>query len=51
MKTMEEQFAIGFPGMPRMPPRPMAGQAAAPKTGLASLVEKEGRAGRLSKGS
>ena len=24
IKTMEEQFAIGFPGMPRMPPRPAA---------------------------
>lgn len=43
MKTMEEQFAIGFPGMPRMPPRPAPGQAGAPKSGLASLVEKEGR--------
>jgi crotonobetainyl-CoA:carnitine CoA-transferase CaiB-like acyl-CoA transferase len=43
MKTMEEQFAIGFPGMPRMPPRPAQGQAA--KSGLASLVEKEGREG------
>jgi crotonobetainyl-CoA:carnitine CoA-transferase CaiB-like acyl-CoA transferase len=43
MKTMEEEFAIGFPGMPRMPPRPAAGQAS--KTGLASLVEKEGREG------
>jgi crotonobetainyl-CoA:carnitine CoA-transferase CaiB-like acyl-CoA transferase len=41
MKTMEEQFAIGFPGMPRMPPRPAPGQAS--KSGLASLVEKEGR--------
>jgi crotonobetainyl-CoA:carnitine CoA-transferase CaiB-like acyl-CoA transferase len=43
MKTMEEQFAIGFPGMPRMPPRPAPGQQA--KSGLASLVEKEGREG------
>jgi crotonobetainyl-CoA:carnitine CoA-transferase CaiB-like acyl-CoA transferase len=43
MKTMEKEFAIGFPGMPRMPPRPAAGQAS--KTGLASLVEKEGREG------
>jgi crotonobetainyl-CoA:carnitine CoA-transferase CaiB-like acyl-CoA transferase len=43
MKTMEEQFAIGFPGMPRMPPRPAPGQPASPKSGLASLVEKEGR--------
>lgn len=24
IKTMEEQFAVGFPGMPRMPPRPAA---------------------------
>jgi crotonobetainyl-CoA:carnitine CoA-transferase CaiB-like acyl-CoA transferase len=43
MKTLEEQFAIGFPGMPRMPPRPAPGQPAAAKSGLASLVEKEGR--------
>jgi crotonobetainyl-CoA:carnitine CoA-transferase CaiB-like acyl-CoA transferase len=46
MKTMEEQFAIGFPGMPRMPPRPAAGKATAPKTGMASLLEKEGREAR-----
>jgi crotonobetainyl-CoA:carnitine CoA-transferase CaiB-like acyl-CoA transferase len=43
LKTMEEQFAIGFPGMPRMPPRPAPGQAKTPKTGMASMVEKEGR--------
>src|SRR5581483_591376 len=43
MKQMEEQFAIGFPGMPRMPPRPAAQQAAAPKPGMASLLEKEAR--------
>jgi crotonobetainyl-CoA:carnitine CoA-transferase CaiB-like acyl-CoA transferase len=46
LKIMEEQFAIGFPGMPRMPPRPAAGQPASLKSGLASLVEKEGREGR-----
>src|SRR3546814_16422763 len=34
IKTMEEQFAIGFAGMPRMPPRPAPGAAAqAPKQG------------------
>jgi hypothetical protein len=38
---MEEQFAIGFPGMPRMPPRP-TGQSAARKTAMASMAEKEG---------
>jgi crotonobetainyl-CoA:carnitine CoA-transferase CaiB-like acyl-CoA transferase len=44
MKTMEEQFAIGFPGMPRMPPRPAPGAAAAaPKPGMASMLEKEAR--------
>src|ERR1700736_2540766 len=43
MKTMEEQFAIGFRGMPRMPPRPAAGQPVSRKSGWASLVEKEGR--------
>jgi crotonobetainyl-CoA:carnitine CoA-transferase CaiB-like acyl-CoA transferase len=41
VKALEEQFAIGFPGMPRMPPRPAAVQAAAPKPGMASLLEKE----------
>ena len=43
MKTMEEQFAIGFVGMPRMPPRPAATQATAPKPGMASLLEKEAK--------
>jgi hypothetical protein len=44
IKTMEEQFAIGFAGMPRMPPRPAATQqAAAPKPGMASLLEKEAK--------
>ncbi|AXQ28141.1 CoA transferase [Solimonas sp. K1W22B-7] len=43
VKTMEEQFAIGFVGMPRMPPRPAPGAApAAPKPGMASMLEKEG---------
>lgn len=41
VKTMEEQFAIGFAGMPRMPPRPAAAQPAAPKQGMASMLEKE----------
>jgi crotonobetainyl-CoA:carnitine CoA-transferase CaiB-like acyl-CoA transferase len=45
MKTMEEQFAIGFVGMPRMPPRPAATQAAAPKQGMASMLEKEAKKG------
>ncbi|MFC4250761.1 CaiB/BaiF CoA transferase family protein [Sinimarinibacterium flocculans] len=43
MKTMEEQFAIGFPGMPRMPPRPAATQAAAPKQGMAGMLEQESK--------
>ncbi|NKF20904.1 CaiB/BaiF CoA transferase family protein [Solimonas marina] len=43
IKTMEEQFAIGFAGMPRMPPRPAATQAQAPKPGMASLLEKEAK--------
>jgi crotonobetainyl-CoA:carnitine CoA-transferase CaiB-like acyl-CoA transferase len=30
IKTMEEQFAIGFAGMPRMPPRPAGAPAAKP---------------------
>jgi crotonobetainyl-CoA:carnitine CoA-transferase CaiB-like acyl-CoA transferase len=30
IKTMEEQFAIGFPGMPRMPPRPAGAPPAKP---------------------
>ncbi|HXG27324.1 MAG TPA: CoA transferase, partial [Nevskiales bacterium] len=46
MKQMEEQFAIGFPGMPRMPPRPAAqaaGQAAKP--GMAGLLQQEAKKG------
>ncbi|HEY9545838.1 MAG TPA: CoA transferase [Solimonas sp.] len=44
IKTMEEQFAIGFAGMPRMPPRPAPGAAAqAPKQGMASMLEKEAK--------
>jgi crotonobetainyl-CoA:carnitine CoA-transferase CaiB-like acyl-CoA transferase len=45
IQAMEEQFAIGFAGMPRMPPRPAAAtaQAAAPKPGMASLLEKEAK--------
>lgn len=41
IKTMEEQFAIGFAGMPRMPPRPTAPQAGAPKPGIASMLQNE----------
>jgi crotonobetainyl-CoA:carnitine CoA-transferase CaiB-like acyl-CoA transferase len=42
IKTMEEQFAIGFVGMPRMPPRPAAPKPGeAPKKGMAGMVEKE----------
>ena len=41
VKALEEQFAIGFVGMPRMPPRPPAGQPTAPKQGMASMLEKE----------
>jgi len=44
VKTMEEQFAIGFVGMPRMPPRPAPGAApTAPKPGMASMLEKEAK--------
>lgn len=43
VKTMEEQFAIGFVGMPRMPPRPATTQAQAPKPGMASMLEKEAK--------
>jgi len=44
IKTMEEQFAIGFAGMPRMPPRPAAGAAPqAPKKGVAGLLEQESK--------
>ena len=42
VRTMEEQFAVGFAGMPRMPPRPAA-SAAAPKPGMASLLESESK--------
>jgi len=42
VKALEEQMAIGFVGMPRMPPRPPAGQPpTAPKQGMASMLEKE----------
>ena len=41
IKTMEEQFAIGFAGMPRMPPRPAAPQAGAAKPGIASMLQNE----------
>lgn len=41
IKTMEEQMAVGFVGMPRMPPRPAPGAAAAPKQGMASMLDKE----------
>jgi crotonobetainyl-CoA:carnitine CoA-transferase CaiB-like acyl-CoA transferase len=45
MKTMEEQFAIGFVGMPRMPPRPAAPGPQAPKPGMASMLDKEAKKG------
>src|SRR5579885_31091 len=41
IKTLEEQMAIGFAGPPRMPPRPAAAQAGAPKPGMAGMLEKE----------
>ncbi len=44
MKTMEEQFAIGFVGMPRMPPRPAAPAAGqAPKQGMAGMLDQESK--------
>ncbi|MCC2655028.1 MAG: CoA transferase [Panacagrimonas sp.] len=43
IKAMEEQFAIGFAGMPRMPPRPAATQSGAPKPGMASLLENQAK--------
>jgi crotonobetainyl-CoA:carnitine CoA-transferase CaiB-like acyl-CoA transferase len=43
IKTMEEQFAIGFAGMPRMPPRPAPGAAQAPKKGVAGMLENEAK--------
>jgi crotonobetainyl-CoA:carnitine CoA-transferase CaiB-like acyl-CoA transferase len=43
LKTLEEQFAIGFAGMPRMPPRPATTQPTAPKQGMASMLEKEAK--------
>ncbi len=44
MKTMEEQFAIGFVGMPRMPPRPAAteqNQGGKARMNLAGLANSE----------
>jgi hypothetical protein len=41
VKALEEQFAIGFVGMPRMPPRPATTQPTAPKQGMASMLEKD----------
>ena len=43
VKTMEEQFAIGFAGMPRMPPRPAPKPGEAPKQGMASMLDKEAK--------
>ena len=44
IKTMEEQFAIGFAGMPRMPPRPApSAEPQAPKPGMASMLEKQAK--------
>jgi crotonobetainyl-CoA:carnitine CoA-transferase CaiB-like acyl-CoA transferase len=47
MKQMEEQFAIGFPGMPRMPPRPAPadGKKEAPKQGIAGMLQQESKKG------
>ena len=40
--TMEEQMAVGFVGMPRMPPRPAPGAAKeAPKQGMAGMLAQE----------
>lgn len=42
IETMEEQFAIGFVGMPRMPPRPAAPKPGEqPKKGMAGMLDKE----------
>ncbi|ROH86699.1 CoA transferase [Stagnimonas aquatica] len=43
VKTMEEQMAIGFVGMPRMPPRPAPSAAGkeAPKQGMAGMLAQE----------
>lgn len=44
VKTMEEQFAVGFAGMPRMPPRPAAPAAGeAPKQGMAGMLAQESK--------
>ncbi len=43
IKVMEEQMAIGFPGMPRMPPRPAAGATQAPKQGMAGMLAQEAK--------
>jgi len=43
IRIMEEQSAIGFVGMPRMPTRPAGAQAGAPKPGMASMLEKEAK--------
>ncbi len=45
MKTMEEQFAVGFVGMPRMPPRPAAPTPQAPKQGMAGMLAQEAKKG------
>jgi crotonobetainyl-CoA:carnitine CoA-transferase CaiB-like acyl-CoA transferase len=37
MKDLEEQSAIGFPGMPRMPSRPKPGDA--PRKGMAAMLD------------
>jgi crotonobetainyl-CoA:carnitine CoA-transferase CaiB-like acyl-CoA transferase len=42
MKIMEEQMAIGFVGMPRMPPRP-AKPDGAPKQGMAGMLQQESK--------
>jgi len=37
------KFAIGFAGMPRMPPRPAPKPGEAPKQGMASMLDKEAK--------
>ena len=42
--TLEEQMAVGFVGMPRMPPRPAPGAAKeAPKQGMAGMLAQESK--------
>ena len=43
VKTMEEQMAIGFAGMPRMPTRPPSATPQAPKQGMAGMLAQEAK--------